>query len=153
MQKQIQIGALVQGQSPISLGTVKYLVSDPHTSQLTHLVIALDKEQSLKVIAYYEVSDILDYGKTVRLALADEAYLAHLPDFIESNFICAPGPFGRPALPFYQWQNQSKVPLGSTYLYPVVAQSFPGVAERALPERVWRRVGEKREVVVSKEKW
>lgn len=122
---QIQIKALVTGRQDQQLGMVKYLVINSHTSQIIHVVIDPQKQPACpKIIAYSEITHILDGGKTIKLAMADETQLTRLPDFIESNYLSAPGPFGRPSLPFYHEQNQGKIPQGTTHLYPLVAETF-----------------------------
>jgi hypothetical protein len=132
VQKQFKIGALVQYKHGQWAGVISYLVADPYSGQITHLVIDRSKEQaSSKIIARNIIANIQYNGQTVRLAITP-GQLSALSDFVESDFISAPGPFGGASRPFYLSQGQGKIPLGTTYLYPLTAQTLPLTAEKTI---------------------
>jgi hypothetical protein len=132
VQKQIKIGALVLYKQGQRAGVVRYLVADPSSGQLTHLAIDRGNDQaSSKIIPCNKIGNIYSHAQTIRLTITQQQ-LSALPDFIESDFISAPSPFGGSSRPFYQWQGQGKIPQGTTYLYPLTAVTFAVTAQETI---------------------
>jgi len=66
----VQLGAQVKGADNTNLGKVKLVVADPHTNQLTHLVIEKGVFGSKHVVADSTlVRQVSEDGKTVWLTL------------------------------------------------------------------------------------
>ena len=112
MQKQIQIqikvGASVQYKHGQMAAVVKYLVANPYNGQITQLVIDRGRGYtSLKLVDTNKIADTTYNRETVRLTVTQEQF-GDLPDFIESDFVSAPSPFGGSSRPFYQGQGQGK---------------------------------------------
>ena len=99
-QGKIHFGALVECQD---IGVVKYIIDDPQTGHTTHL--AIDKGNAHpKIVACNEIDWISNDNKVIRLGITTKQFDS-LPDFLEEDYTCAPGPFGCPSQPFYHNQG------------------------------------------------
>lgn len=83
----LHLGAKVTGFNDESLGTVKYLVADPQTDQITHLVVHEDKVGSRDILVESgRLNKVSEDGDTVSLNL-DRQQLVNLPDFVDREFV------------------------------------------------------------------
>ncbi len=83
----LQLGAKVEGQNGQDYGEVKYLVADPQTDQVTHLVVdsaELDDRQLLVEIGH--IHEVSSDGKLVVLSLSPDELKAR-PDFMEREYV------------------------------------------------------------------
>ena len=82
MISQIHLGARVNGFNDEDLGTVKYLVADPSSDQITHFVVEHGDRDVV-----IEAGRIEGVGETgVQLNLAGQQ-MAELPDFVEREYV------------------------------------------------------------------
>jgi len=83
----LHLGAKVTGFNDESLGTVKYLVADPETDRITHLVVHEDNLGSRDILVESgRLNKVSEDGDTVSLNL-DRQQLVNLPDFVDREFV------------------------------------------------------------------
>jgi sporulation protein YlmC with PRC-barrel domain len=83
----LHLGARVTGFNDESLGTVKYLVADPTTDRITHLVVHEDNLGARDILVESgRMNKVSEDGDTVSLNL-DRQQLVNLPDFVDREFV------------------------------------------------------------------
>jgi len=83
----LHLGAKVTGFNDINLGTVKYLVADPNTNLVTHLVVHESGTGNRDILVESgRLNRVSDDGGTLNLNL-DHDQLIQLPDFIDREFV------------------------------------------------------------------
>jgi uncharacterized protein YrrD len=132
----IKLGAGLENSQDEPLGEVKYLVADPKSKQVTHLVVEKGLfGLSQKVLEAGLVSQVSPDGKLVRVNLS-KAQLESLPDFVEHYYGRAGEGEGYPDT----GPTTSLRYLDSGYLYPVAGNPLmplslvSGVAEEYVSE-------------------
>lgn len=92
----IYLGAKVESPDGDNLGDLKYLVADPKSDQVTHLVVdrsGIDARQI--VVEVTHVQDLSTDGKVVTLDLSD-SQLYGMPDFMDREYVNVGTPYSNP---------------------------------------------------------
>jgi len=83
----LHLGARVTGFNNEDLGTVKFLVADPNTNLITHLVVHEGGTGNRDILVESgRLNGVSDDGGTVTLNL-DQAQLVQLPDFVDREYV------------------------------------------------------------------
>jgi uncharacterized protein YrrD len=83
----LHLGARVTGFNNEDLGTVKFLVADPNTNLITHLVVHEGGTGNRDILVESgRLNGVSDDGNTVTLNL-DQAQLVQLPDFVDREYV------------------------------------------------------------------
>jgi len=83
----LHLGARVTGFNDESLGTVKFLVADPNSSLVTHLVVHEGGAGNRDILVESgRLNRVSDDGGTVNLNL-DKEQLVQLPDFVDREYV------------------------------------------------------------------
>jgi len=83
----LNLGARVTGFNDKHLGTVKFLVADPNTNLITHLVVHEGGTGNRDILVESgRLNSVSDDGGTVNLNL-DQDQLMQLPDFIDREYV------------------------------------------------------------------
>ena len=83
----LHLGAKVTGFNDEHLGTVKFLVADPNSDQITHLVVHEEGTGDRDILVETgRLNRISEDGDTVNLNL-DRQQLSQLPDFMEREYV------------------------------------------------------------------
>ena len=123
MLSNIHLGAQVHGFNDEHLGTIKYLVADPNTDQISHFVV--ERDDRAIVVEAGRIESVGDGGR-VQLNMAG-SQLNELPDFIEREYVntnVAVSAGSDVPLP----AGDSLLPNSAGTFYPVAGSQFQGGA-------------------------
>lgn len=83
----VQLEASVEDANGDKIGSVKFLIADPYTNELTHIVIDRDglSDMRQQVVEAGQVSTVSDDGRVVQLNLGGND-VSGLPDFSEREY-------------------------------------------------------------------